>query len=170
MLRRIVAPVGVELQERFLQLRRLDRQVGDPDVADGGQERPHVAFELAGHPTVRLDTTPETPGDALERRRRRLDPHLDVALRRASSASTSSSATSRPRRMIATRSHTRSTSDRMCDEKKIVRPASAQGVEDLVEARCISGSSPSVGSSRIASSGSCWSAWMMPIFWRMPRE
>ena len=43
--------------------------------------------------------------------------------RRARSAGISSSATRRPARTIATRSHTRSTSDRMCDEKKIVRPA-----------------------------------------------
>ena len=35
--------------------------------------------------------------------------------------------------MMATRSQTRSTSDRMCDEKKIVRPAAAPLVEEVVE-------------------------------------
>ena len=35
--------------------------------------------------------------------------------------------------MIATRSQTRSTSDRTCDEKKIVRPAALSVVEDVVE-------------------------------------
>ena len=55
---------------------------------------------------------------------------LDAASRRCACgaparSATSSSATSRPCRTIATRSHTRSTSDRTCDEKKIVRPAAA---------------------------------------------
>ena len=72
--------------------------------------------------------------------------------------------------MMATRSHTRSTSDSTWDEKKTVRPAARRSSSSARNACCMSGSSPSVGSSRMASSGSCWSAWMMPIFWRIPRE
>ena len=116
--------VVVQLEERLLEVGRLDRQVDDAHVADRREERPDVALEVARDPAVRRRPRPRS------RRRRRRGPAAGPStristfrLRRASSASTSSSATSRPRRTIATRSQTRSTSDRTCDEKKIVRPA-----------------------------------------------
>ena len=51
-----------------------------------------------------------------------------------------------------------------------VDQATAQLLSASVVALRMSGSRPSDGSSRMAISGSCWRAWTMPTFWRIPRE
>ena len=71
--------VGVELEEGLLEPRRLDGQVVDRQPGDGGQERPDVAFQPAAQPAVG-DADIGHAGHAVERRRRPVEPHLDVAL------------------------------------------------------------------------------------------
>ena len=90
-----------------------------------------------------------------------------ATLRRPSSESTT---TSRPRRRIATRSATCSTSDSVCDERSTVRPSPATSRRSAWKLRWTSGSRPAIGSSRISSSGSCMKAWISPSFWRLPVE
>ena len=46
------AGVLVELEERLLEARGLDRQVDDVRAGDGRKERTDVALELAGQPAV----------------------------------------------------------------------------------------------------------------------
>ena len=124
----------VELEERLLEAGRLDRQVARsrrPAIAArNGPTSPssrHVS-RPSGH--VARPLTPGTPRATAARPSTRIS---TFRLRRASSAATSSSATSRPCRTIATRSQTRSTSDRTCDEKKIVRPAARSSSRIVVE-------------------------------------
>ena len=59
--------------------------------------------------------------------------------------------TNRPSRMIATRSATRCTSSRECEESNTVRPAAAVSRSNASNSACTSGSRPAVGSSRISS-------------------
>ena len=85
--------------------------------------------------------------------------------RRCSSESTT---TSRPRRRIATRCATRSTSESVCEERNTVRPCAATSSSSAWKLCWTSGSRPAIGSSRISSSGSCMNAWIRPSFWRLP--
>ena len=54
----------VELEERLLEVGRLDRQVRDRETRDRGQERPDVALELARQQAVvaRRCRSPRRPG------------------------------------------------------------------------------------------------------------
>ena len=83
---------------------------------------------------------------------------------------TASTVTSRPSRMMPTRSQIRSTSSSSCEERNTVAPRSRSSATTVRNSSCISGSNPLVGSSRITSSGWWKSAWISPIFWRFPRE
>ncbi len=83
------------------------------------------ALELAGDDQPSRDADVAHAGNALEVRRLAVDPHLDVTLRRAEQRIDVREGDQPARRMMATRSQTRSTSDRTCDEKKIVRPCGA---------------------------------------------
>ena len=78
--------------------------------------------------------------------------------------------TSRPSRMIATRSQVRSTSSMMCDDRKIVRPSSRASRTSPKNVCWTSGSRPDVGSSRMSRSGRCWSATISPTFCLLPLE
>ncbi len=78
--------------------------------------------------------------------------------------------TSRPSRMIPTRSHARSTSGRLCDERNTVRPAARTSATIVRNSRCIKGSRPLVGSSITRSGSSPMNACTTPTFCRFPRE
>ena len=85
-------------------------------------------------------------------------------------ASIESTWTSRPSRMIATRSQVRSTSSMMCDDRKMVRPSSRASRTSPKNVCWTSGSRPDVGSSRMSRSGRCWSATTSPTFCLLPFE
>ena len=71
------------------------------------------------------------------------------------------SLTTRPRSMMMARSHTASTSSRMCVETMIALVSPIARISSRT--RCFwLGSRPSVGSSRISTSGSCRIAWARP--------
>ena len=73
--------VLVQLEERLLQVRRLDREVRDPVARDRGEERPDVALELAGQAAVGGAGDAADARHALEGRDGVVgDAHLDVAL------------------------------------------------------------------------------------------
>ena len=114
--------VRIELQERFLETGRLDGQVGYLRAGDRCHEGPDVALEVAaevavdGHDVGDAGNAGEVGGGPASR-------ISTVRRRRARRAPISSRATRRPRRTIATRSQTRSTSERTWDERKTVRPA-----------------------------------------------
>ena len=76
----------------------------------------------------------------------------------------------RPARSTSTRSAASSTSDKMCEDISALPPAARCPASRSKKRSFMIGSSPSVGSSMITSSGSCWNAWTMAIFCRMPRE
>ena len=78
--------------------------------------------------------------------------------------------TNRPWRRIATRSHTASTSDRMCDERKTVWPFARAAWTHDRNSTSIRGSRPLVGSSSTSRSASTMKAAMRAIFWRLPFE
>ena len=78
--------------------------------------------------------------------------------------------TTRPPRMIVTRSHTASTSARMWLESSTVRPSSRSSAMHSRNAASISGSRPDVGSSSSSSSTSEASAATSATFWRLPLE
>ena len=77
---------------------------------------------------------------------------------------TDETSTSRPSRMIPTRSQARSTSGRLCDDRKTVRPAALASDTRVRNSRCISGSRPLVGSSMMRSGSSPMNAWTTPTF------
>src|SRR5207302_1631003 len=94
---------------------------------------------------------------------------MDICRTRlALSASMCSRATSRPSRMMATRSQSRSTSLRLWDERKMVRPAARSSRIRSMKMTSISGSRPTLGSSRTSRGASCIRAWTRPTFWRFP--
>ena len=101
----------------------------------GTAQRRRRAGTRAGRPLDATSLTLATPSSAGAGPSTRSS---TLRLRRASSVATSSSATSRPWRTIATRSQTRSTSDRTWDEKKIVRPAARKVLEDRRRTRAAS--------------------------------
>ena len=80
-----------------------------------------------------------------------------------------SSAASLPPRTMATRSQTRSTSERMCEERNTVRPSSRASRSTCRKVSCTRGSRPVVGSSRMSRAGWWKSACTRPIFCRLPR-
>ena len=106
----IAAPRDRRQERRACHLRA--RQVSRPSAGRRRSTRRRRRRAAAADPTRRMSTW---------------------RLRRASSAATSSERDSCPRRMIATRSQTRSTSDRTCDEKKIVRPSALSASRMVVE-------------------------------------
>ena len=115
--------VRVELEERLLESGGLDREVVDPVPGDRGEERPDITFEPAAQPPVAESRRPRRRRH-VEIGRRAAKPHLDVPLAAGEKASGCPRARrAGPRRTIATRSQTRSTSDSTCEEKKIVLPA-----------------------------------------------
>ena len=78
-------------------------------------------------------------------------------------------AASRPSLMTATRSQVRSTSDRTCDDRKtVVRPSRFNSATVSANASIINGSSPLVGSSRMATFGRAIRAERMPNFRFVP--
>ena len=89
---------------------------------------------------------------------------------RAFNDPTSSTVISRPSRMIPTRSHTRSTSGRSCEERKTVCPAARASNTSDWNRCCMIGSSPWVGSSRISRGGRCMNACINPSFCLFPWE
>ena len=78
--------------------------------------------------------------------------------------------TTRPARMIVTRSQSASTSDRMWLDSRTVRPLWRSSSMHSRNTASISGSSPDVGSSRISSSTSEASAEISATFCRLPLE
>ena len=62
------------------------------------------------------------------------------------------------------------TSERICDDRKMVAPSRLRSFRIVKNSRCISGSSPPVGSSRIYNSGLCCKAHTMATFLRLPKE
>jgi hypothetical protein len=115
----------VELQERLFEPRRFDRQVVDRrcrrSLARNGPTSPSSRQVSQPSPVDDLGHA----GNAASGRRRTASRSSTFRLRLARSAGTSSSATSRPSRMMRHAIAHRSTSDRTCDEKKIVRPSRA---------------------------------------------
>ena len=104
------------------------------------------------------------------RRRRRAEDELTERQCPARSACTVEISISRPSRMIPTPSQLRSTSGRLCDERKTVRPAALTSDTRARNSRCISGSRPLDGSSRTISGASPMNACTTPTFWRLPRD
>ena len=80
------------------------------------------------------------------------------------------SSASRPARRMPTRSHSASTSLRMCEERNTVWPRSRASLMLSRNASSISGSSPLVGSSRMSSSARVIRAAMRMTFCRFPFE
>src|SRR5439155_16898257 len=78
-IRREAELLRVELEERLLEVRRLDRQVDDRRPGDRPEEWPDVAFEVAGEQAV-ADHDPGYARDAFERERRTVEPHFDIPL------------------------------------------------------------------------------------------
>ena len=69
----------VELKERFLEARGLDREIHDRRVSDGSQERPHASLDTTRQVAIAvLDV--RDPGHRLEPRGRSGESHHDVAL------------------------------------------------------------------------------------------
>ena len=89
------------------------------------------------------------------------------ALRWRSSGSVPCS-TSRPLRRMPTRSHSASTSLRMCEERKTVCPRALASWTVSRKATSMSGSRPLVGSSRISRSARLAKAATSCTFWRLP--
>ena len=116
------AVVEVQLEERLLEVGRLDRQVED-DIADRRQERADVALEPAGDQAPAETLTSETPGTPSRSGGGPAETHLHIALAPRQERRDVLEGHEAPGLMIATRSQTRSTSESTCDEKKIVRPA-----------------------------------------------
>ncbi len=85
-------------------------------------------------------------------------------------AATLSTVTRRPSRTIATRPQARCTSGNTWLDNSTVRPSAAASSISSKNVSCTRGSSPSVGSSRTTSCGSCCSACTRPSFCFMPRE
>ncbi len=94
---------------------------------------------------------------------------MEVRVRWRRSASVPVS-TVRPARMIVTRSHSASTSDRMWLDSSTVRPPWRSSSMHSRNAASISGSSPLVGSSRMSRSASEASAAISATFCRLPLE
>ena len=78
--------------------------------------------------------------------------------------------TIRPRRMIETRSHSCSTSERMWLDSSTVAPAARTRAISSWKTTSISGSSPLVGSSRMYRSAGTANAAMSATFCRLPFE
>ena len=69
----------VELEERFLETRGLNREIHDRRVSDGGEERTHAPLDTTRQVAVAvLDV--RDPGHRLEPRGRSGESHHDVAL------------------------------------------------------------------------------------------
>ena len=75
---RCPARLRVELQERLLQVGRLDRQVDDRGPGEGRQERRHVTLEVARQQAV-AERHVADAGDTVEPRDRAPDADLDVS-------------------------------------------------------------------------------------------
>ena len=127
-----VRVVRVVLHERLLEARRLDEQVVDAVPASAAMSGPGSPSSWQLRMSSRMWTSlmPATPSSD---RGGPGEPDLDVASASREQSATSLSATSSPLRMMATRWQTRSTSDRMCDEKKIGAARSLALVHDVVE-------------------------------------
>ena len=129
---RVAARLGAVVgEEQLLQRRFAAEQLGDPDRGQHASAAARPGRDLAAHPVA-----------VAPRRRARRAPATGPAARLSNVASTDSDerwrssasvpiSTSRPPRRIATRSHSASTSLRMCDDKNTVWPA-ARGLGDAV--------------------------------------
>ena len=140
--------------------------------------RPAARITSVGSPASRKRSSGPSAASLLTPGRRRNSPAGAAPAKRSRTcrsarpvmSSTDSTAASRPSRRMPTRSHIRSTSARLWEERNTVVPSARSSPTRRANSSCMSGSSPAVGSSITTTGGRCTSAWMRPIFCRFPRE
>ncbi len=117
-----------------------------------------------------LDTGARRAEGLEQRARRSGRPPCGSAPRGASGPRSVPARTTRPLRRMATRLQVCSISESRCEFRRIARPRSASARRRSRISRRPTGSTPSVGSSRSRTSGSCTSAAARPSLCTMPLE